>query len=56
MPTKNECITAIKWYFDMSTKAAEKYYRELVREGNTERLKLMVDGFKANARKSFYED
>lgn len=52
MPTKRECITAIKWYFDMSTKAAEKYYREC----SAERLKLLVDGFKANARKSFYED
>lgn len=49
---KSEVISAIQWMFGISKKKAVNLYNFTDAEGHN----LIVDGFKSNARKSFYED
>ena len=56
MYSKREYIDAIKWHFDVPTGKAEKIYNDSLKSGNVEFLDLLVEGFKGNARKVFYED
>lgn len=52
MTTKKEVIEAIVWTYGCTKKEAEKQYKAY----SDERKCLIVDGFKHNAKKSFYND
>lgn len=52
MNDKKIIIEYLKNYYDFTTKEAEVYYKSM----GEERKKIIVDGFKSNAKKTFYED
>ena len=49
---KSEVLIAIQWMFGISKQRAMKLYNST----DAEEHNFIVDGFKANARKSFYAD
>ena len=50
--TKKEVIEAIMWAYGCTRKQAEEWYKGY----GEERKKLIVDGYKQNAKKSFLTD
>ena len=50
--SKSECINAIQAEYGYNKKEAENYYKKT----DCKTLEALVEGFKANAKKSFYED
>lgn len=50
--SKKECIDAIQYNYGFNKKEAENYYKE----ADCKLLETLVDGFKGNAKKTFYND
>ena len=50
--SKKECIDAIQYSYGFNKKEAENYYRD----ADCKLLETLVDGFKGNAKKTFYND
>lgn len=50
--SKSECINAIQAEYGYNKKEAENYYKK----ADCKTLEALVEGFKSNAKKSFYED
>ena len=50
--SKAECINAIKDQYGYTNKEAEQYYKE----ADCKTLEALVEGFKSNAKKTFYDD
>lgn len=53
---KSTYIDAIMWSYGFTKTNAEKYLHKYKAENNMNTLNLLVEGFKRNAQKSFYED
>lgn len=49
-------IDAIMWSYGFTKAKAINYMRKYMREGNIKTLNTLVEGFKRNAKASFYED
>ena len=50
--SKKECIDAIQDQYGKNKKEAEEYYKS----ADAKTLEALVDGFKGNAKKTFYDD
>ena len=50
--SKAECITAIQDQYGYTKKEAEDYYKK----ADCKLLEALVEGFKGNAKKTFYDD
>lgn len=50
--SKTECIDAIQYQYGMNKREAEDYYKT----ADCKLLETLVDGFKGNAKKAFYDD
>ena len=49
-------IEAVQYAYGMSKKDAANYVKTKLRNNDEKSLKLLVEEFSSNARKSFYED
>ena len=55
--TKKEFITAYIYSYGATQKHAESMYKKVViEEGNTNYMKLIIDGYRQDCRKAFYND
>lgn len=54
MATKRDFINAYTWMFGATKKKAETEYKNNI-NSNPEYINMIVDSFKENAKKNFYE-